>query len=505
MIQTRLFITAFLLVVLTYSTNSQTLNLSYKEAIRVALDKSYTIKTSENNRQETMYSYQYYKAMFKPRLDFNLFAPSWVESVRQIDQADGLPVYNSYGSFRMGSNTRFTYVLPTGGDLALNALMYYEDISTTLALNNSELSNTQFFNRFALELSQPVFTKNTLRENLNRAKLQFNKSELIFSREQMDIIYDVTIGFYSLYRASEMVEIANEKLINSKDAHRIALLKSEVGRIPAGDAMMAEIEKSQDEAALSYAISSMKREEDNFKLLIGLNMEQDISINMDITIDSVVINLTKAVEEALKNRLEIEEKNIDIELSQIEIDRAKRERELKGEINAYYDFTGISTLGSGSVKELYSSSIENLMARPQNRGITFTLSYPISDWGRGKAKKQMARIAYKDEKLKLENLRNMIEKEVREIVRIVEESKKQLFIKQHTQEMAQKNYKVFQMRYENGDISGQNLAIERERLSNIQLEYLDSYIAYQLATTDLKRKTMYDFKYNRSYSIYLDK
>jgi hypothetical protein len=57
------------------------------------------------------------------------------------------------------------------------------------------------------------------------------------------------------------------------------------------------------------------------------------------------------------------------------------------------------------------------------------------------------------------------------------------------------------MRFENGDISNQELTMEQERLATIQLEYLDAYINYQLAVNDLKRKTMWDFENNRSYGV----
>jgi hypothetical protein len=46
--------------------------------------------------------------------------------------------------------------------------------------------------------------------------------------------------------------------------------------------------------------------------------------------------------------------------------------------------------------------------------------------------------------------------------------------------------------------------MEQERLATIQLEYLDAFIQYQLATNDLKRKTMWDFENNRSYLVTRD-
>ena len=108
--------------------------LTYEEAIAIALNKSYTVKSHLENKIAMQQYFNYYKAMFKPRLDFELFAPSWNESVSPVPRPDGLPVYNSAGSMQFGGNLQFTYMLPTGGHLALSSRMYRDNISTVLAM-----------------------------------------------------------------------------------------------------------------------------------------------------------------------------------------------------------------------------------------------------------------------------------------------------------------------------------------------------------------------------------
>jgi outer membrane protein TolC len=104
-------------------------------------------------------------------------------------------------------------------------------------------------------------------------------------------------------------------------------------------------------------------------------------------------------------------------------------------------------------------------------------------------------------KLELDNEKNSIIKEVREVIRTVRESREQIGIHEKNLELARRSYNISRMRFENGDISNQELSIERERLADIQLEYLDAYITYQMAVNNLKRKTMWDFEYGRSYLV----
>jgi outer membrane protein TolC len=190
---------------------------------------------------------------------------------------------------------------------------------------------------------------------------------------------------------------------------------------------------------------------------------------------------------------------MDINLSGIELDRAKRVREFKVYLSAYYDLTGISTLGSGSTIDLIGSSFDDLVNRPPNRGVSLTLTYPIYDWGRGKERKKEAEIRLEEKELDLENLKNTIRREVKEIIRTVHENHQLTEIHIKNLDLARKSYEISRMRFENGDISSQELSIEREQLETVQLDYLDAYINYQLAVNDLKRKTLWDFANNRSY------
>lgn len=97
-----------------------TVLIRYQDAIGIALDQSFSIQSHIKQRDAMHHYYGFYKATFKPRFDISLNTPLWSEYVNQIDRPDGLPVYNSYGSFQMGGSTKFTYILPTGGDIAFS-------------------------------------------------------------------------------------------------------------------------------------------------------------------------------------------------------------------------------------------------------------------------------------------------------------------------------------------------------------------------------------------------
>ncbi|MDR1344725.1 MAG: TolC family protein [Tannerellaceae bacterium] len=474
--------------------------MTIERAISIALNESYTVRSNDEARNAMRYEYLYYKAQFKPRLDLNLYAPSWDEQVSEVPRSNDLPVYNSTSSIRFGGDLRFTYVLPTGGNLALAGNLYHENLRATFEQDYSTLKRRQAYSQFGLIFDQPVFTKNRLRENLRVAQYQYERSELFFTRTQMDIVYNVTKGFYEVYKAAYEKQINGELLLNAQEALRIARLKFETGNIPEGDLLVTEINALQSDVNLSESSGRYELQKDEFKLLIGVDMNEEIDIVAGMDFETVVIDLQTAIEQALANRLEVKEEEYDLKLQEIEIDRAKREREVKGNIHAYYDFTGLST-NTGSIPEMFGSSFDNFMMRPPNRGVTFTLSIPILDWGRGRNIVRSQTVRLKEKQLKLANTNEMIIKEIREIVRTVYEAEKRFRINRKNSDNAVNSYRIARIRFENGDLSGQELAIEQERLSRVQLAFIDAFITYQLALADLKRRTMWDFENNRSYLI----
>jgi len=154
---------------------------------------------------------------------------------------------------------------------------------------------------------------------------------------------------------------------------------------------------------------------------------------------------------------------------------------------------------SVSSRSLFESSFENFIERPPNYGIKLTFTLPVYDWGRSNARVQEEKVQLEKNRLQLNNERKTIRKEIMNTVRTVQETRERLKIMKKNLQAARKSYKISNMRFENGRISSQELAQQQERLSDVQLAYLDAFVTYKLAVADLKRKTMYDFERRKSY------
>ncbi len=88
----------------------------------------------------------------------------------------------------------------------------------------------------------------------------------------------------------------------------------------------------------------MKHQQKNsFKELLGLDLNDSIALNSEFRYEIVVIDAEKAVELALKNRLEVREQEIQIELQKLNIKQQKANGMIQGgRIDAYFEKAGIN-------------------------------------------------------------------------------------------------------------------------------------------------------------------
>ena len=105
-----------------------------------------------------------------------------------------------------------------------------------------------------------------------------------------------------------------------------------------------------------------------------------------------------------------------------------------------------------------------------------------------------ARVDLRRAELQIEEAKKTIINSIRDVVRNVKSAEDRLEILRKRQDIAQRAYDISVERFNNGDITSQELANNNIRLSTAKLAYLNAYISYKLAVEDLKRKILWDFE-----------
>ena len=473
--------------------------LTLQDAIDIALEKSYDMKALRLNLTQSEQSYMAAKYRFRTQVEMNLQTPSWSERISAVEVANSIPVYNRFGTMRVQGGLDIRQPLPTDGYLSLESQLYQSNEMTDLADSGENVKGKTFYSSFGLVFNQPLFTYNQLKTGLKQTELNYERTSRQLTRSQLDLIYNVTQSFYTFYRLSKTRDINKESLDQKKAVYDLAKLKFQAGLIPEVEALQTEVDYSSAQADLFSAEANVERQQDQFKVDIGLMLSDDVSVNTNIDYGHIDIDLDKAVSEGLAHRSEIRETEIDIELQRLQVVVTDANSEVKANLRAFYDFTGISDpyfAYSTGTSDLFNSSMEDLNRRPRNRGVTLTFTVPIWDWGVNKAEVASARAVLKRQQFYLEEQKKDIENSIRDVVRRVTEAENRLVVLQKSQDVAQRSYNISLERFNNGEITSQDLALDNTRLTNAKMSFLNAYITYKLAVADLKRKTLWDFETN---------
>ena len=475
--------------------------LKLNDAIDIALEKSYQMKSLRLAMVSAKENLDAAKGRFKTNANMRLDVPSWSESVAEIPLQDALPVFNTTGRLRFQGILDINQPLPTDGVFTLRSQMYHRDVSTFMMDSNENLKRKDVYNSISLRFTQPLFTINRLKLGLKNADLNFERTSKRFKRSELDIVYFVTQSFFNLYRATRQAQISSDEVDQQQELFELATKKYGAGLIPEVEALQMEVDLAESKNNMVEAEGALDRVEDYFKQLIGLKISDQVGVQTDLEITKFDVNLDKATEYALTNRSEIRESEIDIELAKINVKQVDGRSEIRGDIEAFYDITGISDpylpYGS-SPRELWDSSIDDMNRRPNNRGVLFSLSVPLWDWGVNSSEVAAARANLNDTELALAEQNKTIIRETRDVVGRLKEAQNRLDVLKKNQQVAQRAFDISIERFNNGDITSQELALDRNRLTQAKFSFLNAYIDYKISVADLKRKTMWDFEKDES-------
>ena len=473
--------------------------LTLDEAIKIALEQSYEMKSLRLSLNQAAQNLIAAKGRFKTNADLSLEAPNWNETVSEIQVPGALPVFNTTGYTRFLGTLDINQPLPTDGAFTLRGQSYHRDVSTYLQEQDEDVSRSEIYNSISLRFKQPLFAINQLKLGLKNANLSYERTFQRFRRSELDIVYSVTRSFFDYYQATRRHEITSENLNQQQELYDLAAKKYAAGLIPEVEALQMEVDLAESRAALLSAEGARQRSEDNFKQLIGLSLSDAVAVRTDFELERVQVDLERATTLAMKYRTELRRADR-YRNGPARRQQADARSEMQRRHRRFYDVTGVSnsSLPYKSPDRLWDSSIEDMDRRPHNRGVTFTLTVPLWDWGVNHAEVQSARAALSTSELSLEEQKKTIQREVRDVVMRLREAENRVEVLKRNQEVAQRAFDITLERFNNGDITSQDLALDRNRLTTAKTSYLEAYVDFKLAVADLQRKTMWDFVLDRS-------
>ena len=495
--------TACLIFVLLASSpaKSQIVDLTLEDAIALALDKSFRARHLSLELRDAGYVLDAAKRRTRARVNLSLRAPDYDESVQAVRVPNRLPIYNKIGLLQWYGAISVAKPIPiTAGELTIGS--NFRQLRESVFQEQLDLADRskRFFSTLSVRFRQPLFVPNQLRLNLERAHLQLENHRRIFTSAQLDIIYNITQAFYDFYSAQRSLEIAREALVQKEHSFDLARKKYEAGLIPEVEALQMEVALSRSRNQLLQDEGRMARSSDQFKLALGLSLDDSVSVRPDLNLTTFEIDENRAISHGLLHSASLRQREIGRRLAEINLRETRAAGSVRGEFSASYERTGFTNAlpEDTSTSDLFDASWNDLQRRPRNLGMQFTLTVPVWDSGLNRSRVLSAQTQLDRHLIELEAERGQVAAKIRSAIARIREARDRLDVLRQSEAVALRSYEIDRSRFENGNISAQDLTRTWDDLTQSRQAYLAAYIQYRLAVADLTRRTHFDFESERS-------
>ena len=347
----------------------------------------------------------------------------------------------------------------------------------------SNITTKGFSNNLTLNLNQPFFTYNRTKLMLRELELALENSQINYAIQLLSLEKEVAQAFYNVYQQQKGLDIAKQAYDNMKLGYEVSRRKVNAGLSAREELLQAEVNLATAKSEFENKEVALEDSKDEFKLLIGLNLYDDVIVLPEIEVDTVQIDIGFAIDQGLVNRQELRQRAIAVENSQFDLIQTKALNEFKGKLGLSIGLFG----DNKRVLDVYTNSTEN-------ENISLSLTIPLWDWGEKKSRIKASQASIEIEKIGLEEEQNNIIVGIRKVYRNLLNLQNQIEIARQNESNAKLTYDLNLGKYKNGDLSGMDLNIYQNQLSEKQLSYINSLISYKLELLNLKIQSLYDFE-----------
>lgn len=456
--------------------------LTLEKALNIAFEHSPSLIQSKLSLEQRQLNLKAQNASLKSQFSLDVSPFNYTRN-NQYDS------YNSqwFANQNMSSSASFGIRQPikwTDGTISLINDFSWQDASN----KTRNESNTSFNHNLSLRIEQPLFTYNRTKIQLKELEYALENAKISYALQELSIEKNVTSQFYDVYQKQKDLNTAKDEYNNQKQNYEIIKNKVDAALVAKEELYQAEVNLATSESSVYSAEINYENAKDNFKLLLGMSLDEDVMVLPNTDIITVEVDPNQAVKYALDQRMEIRQKQITLEEDVFSIIKAKAESEFKGNISARI---GMDALDS-KVKNMYNKPTDN-----EQIGVTLTV--PIFDWGAKKARVKSTELAMESNQIDFEEQKKDITLSVRQICRNLPTLIRQIEIKKKSIENAEHTYEINLEKYRNGNLTGMELQQYQTQLTNAKQAYTNAIISYKIELLNLKIQTLWDFETNSSY------
>ena len=363
-----------------YVSSQGQVSLTIEKAMDIAEEHSPSLRRSHMNLERYQQNLVAQRASLKSKFSLNLNPVDYSKSRsfdNRLSQWYTNERFSATGTFQVDQP-----ILWTDGVLSLINRFGWQDNNSNI--DGTKTSNKAFSNDLYLQLSQPIFTYNKRKMELQQIEYDYENANISYALQRLSTEKDITQQFYSVYMAQSQLAITREELTNAQQSYEIIKNKVEADLAARDELFQAEVNLASARSSLEEQQVSLENSKDQLKQTLGMDLNEDIMVFAEVQIKPVEVNLEKAIQHGLESRLELRQREIESKELAFDMIKTKALNEFKGDIALSFGLIG----DNRHLEKIYNNPT-------QNPRVAISFSVPIFDWGEKKARVKAQEVAQK--------------------------------------------------------------------------------------------------------------
>ena len=320
------------------------------------------------------------------------------------------------------------------------------------------------------QTTYPLFTWGKIRNISRQAVLGKQAAISALDAVQLDVELKVRQAFHGLLLVEAFIEVAEQSLAQVEKRHKLAQERKTAGTTTQLEVIRANVQVVNARSQLIQARNKHKIAEENFKLTLGLPLDESISINGKLDAKLKTVNINEAIATALEQRPE---------LQQVEIQERIGEKRIM-----------VAEAGNKPTLSAFGRYTFNRSERqPFNASWSVGLvsQFPIFDGFATRAKVNQARMDVEQIRTNKDQLRDSIRLEVKSAVFDLQAAQKLIDVQEGIVEEAAEGLRIANVQHEAGLLMGVELTDVELSHTQAQVNRLQAIHDYIIAVARMER------------------
>lgn len=432
------------------------------------------------------WTYQSFLADFKPQINLNASTlPLFNRSIESITLPTG---GQSYAERAFMDNQVNLFIqqdfAPTGGTIYLGSGLGRLD---EFATSGVDASTSYLSTPISFGFQQPLFQYNAMKWRKRIEPVAYKESEKIYS-EGMESVANRAAGlFFDLLTSQLDAEAARQDKANADTLLVLSRGRYEVGKIAETDLLQVELNAMEAETRLAAAELEMQTNAEALRDFLNLQGDIEFDLIPPYTLPEVVIDQEKALAFAMQNRSNVVSFDRRLLEAQREVAIAKGETGVTAGLEGRFGLTQTSS----DLNQAYVNPIDQEV-------VTFSISVPVADWGKSKARREVALANLELEQKQIDQEKENFRRVVVLRAQQFELVRKNTMVAERYLESARKRYEITYQRYLIGKISVTDLNLALADQESARRSYLQAVREFWMALYEIRGMTLYDFVADQS-------